>query len=452
MTDSVRRAKPLLSGVAFSDKGKKFLVSLRALVRDACLDIRFHEQLTLALVVFFSLLWAVKILPDEQLADEGFHWTQIVTFLNGGEFSTYITTIPGYHLLMTYLIKALSWMNVIPPESLPAARCLNWLLSLPALVCFYLMVRKSGEGNSTALSLQFFLSPIIFPFFFLVYTDMASVSLIMLAALLIMGGRYHLAAAVAGVSILFRQTNIMWLFLLWLLALHNSGFFDAFRNVIGTEKFKPGDCVRPLRKTFIFPVLCVLFAGFVIANEGVAVGDVESHTLGAVYPTQVFLLLCTMFFLFLPMHIKNAPAIWRLLKSQPLLPFIGAILYAVYIITFDATHDYNYHSFYLRNYFLEWLRESTLVRSLFFIPMLWAFYNLLVTPLRKKSYYWLYPVVVLYMLPIGLIEPRYFIVPVVLFMLFRKPENDHLEYLSAAIYIPVSIFFVIGIAEENFFL
>lgn len=452
MSDAVRRAKQELSGASIRNKSKTDAESMPAVFRGINLDARFYNHLALVSVMVLSLIWAIRILPDGMLGDEGFHWTQIVTFLNGGDFSSYITTIPGYHLCMTYLIKALSWMKVIPPESLPAARCLNWVLSLPAVVCFYLMVRKSGEGNSTALSLQLFLSPIIFPFFFLVYTDMTSVSLLMLAALLVMGDRYHLAAIVAGISILFRQTNIMWLFLFWLLALHNAGFFGAFRNVIGSGKFKLNDYVGPLRKTCIFPVFCILFVGFVFLNKGVAVGDVESHTLGAIYPTQIFLLLCTIYFLFLPLHIKNAPAIWRLLKSQPLLPFIGAILYAVYIITFDATHDYNYHSFYLRNHFLTWLRDSMAIRSLFFIPMLWAFYNLLVTPLRKKSYYWLYPIVMLYMLPIGLIEPRYFIVPIVLFMLFRKPENDHLEYFSAAIYIPISIFFVIGIAEENFFL
>ena len=451
VTDSVGQAKSSLLGVVLSGKCKKALMSWFALIRSACLDVRFYERLILVVVLFFSLVWAVKILPDEQLADEGFHWTQIVTFINGGDFSTYISTMPGYHLCMTYLMKALSWMKVIPPESLPAARCLNWVLSLPALVCFYLMVRKSGEGNSTALSLQLYLSPIIFPFFFLVYTDLTSLSLVLLSLLLTLERRHRLAATVAGISILFRQTNVMWLFLFWLLALSDTGFSSNLRTK-GLGALRPAEIAGPLRKTYMFFMFCLLFAAFVVINGGVAMGDAESHSLKRLYPTQVFLLLCTLFFLFLPMHLKNVPAIWRMLKAQPLLPFLGTVLYAVYMITFDATHDYNYNEFYMRNWLLSWLRESALHRTLLFIPMLLAFYSLLLTPLRERRYYWFYPVVIVYLLPIGLIEPRYFIVPIVLFMLFRKPLDERLEYLTAAIYIPATVYVLMGTAVEDFFL
>lgn len=447
MNEAAGRSKRGMIGASLLGKSKILFASLQSIIASGRLGARFYNPLMFFLVVILALVWTMKILPDGMLADEGYHWSQIVTFLNGGEYSTAISPLPGYHLTMTYLIKALSL-----GESLPAARCLNWFLALSGLGLFFWMVRRSNEGNPYALSSQIYLSPIIFPFFFLIYTDLTSLSLLLLSLLLTLERRYRLAATVAGISLLFRQTNIMWLFLFWMLALSETGFFSSLRNIksFGAIKFK--EFAGPLRKTYIFPVFCILFVGFVVINKGVAMGEADVHTFKMVYPTQVFMLLCTLFFLFLPMHIKNAPAIWRLLKLQPLLPFLGAMLYAVYMITFDATHDYNYNEHYIRNRLLSWLRDDALNQSLLFIPMLWAFYSLLLTPFREKKYYWLYPITILYLLPIGLIEPRYFIVPVVLFMLFRKPMDERLEYLTAAIYIPVTMFIFMGTAVEDFFL
>lgn len=447
MNETAGRSKLGMIGASLLGKSKIMFESLLSIVGRNHLGVRFYDSLMFFLVAVLALVWAMRILPDGMLADEGYHWSQIVTFLNGGQYSTAISPLPGYHLTMTYLIKMLSL-----GESLLAARCLNWFLALSSLGFFFWMIRRSDEGNPYALSFQMYLSPIIFPFFFLIYTDLTSLSLVLLSLLLTLEGRYRLAATVAGISLFFRQTNIMWLFLFWMLALSDTGFFNSLRNIKGFGDFKLREFAGPLYKTYIFPILCMVFVGFVVINKGVAMGEADVHTFKLVYPTQIFMLLCALFFLFIPMHVKNAPAIWRLLKSQPLLPFLGAFLYAVYMITFDATHDYNYNSFYLRNWLLNWLRDDALNQSLLFMPMLWAFYSLLLTPFREKKYYWFYPVTILYLLPIGLIEPRYFIVPVVLFTLFRKPMDDRLEYLTAAIYIPVAMFIFMGTAVENFFL
>jgi alpha-1,2-glucosyltransferase len=406
----------------------------------------FYDRLVLILVVVLCLMWAMHIMTDHLHGDEGFHWPATFELMQGGDYATNISALPGYHYTIAYLMKFLSL------ESLSAARLLTWLIAVTGLGWFYRMVRKTGEGNPSALTLQVYLSPLIFPFFFLIYTDTVSLSLVLLSLLLTLNGSLRAGALIAGISMVFRQTNIVWLFLFWLLALSELGFFRTLREFNGFKAFKFRELAAPLLKTYVFPVFCLIFVAYFLINKGVAHGDTESQHLSKIYPTQIFLLLACFFFLFLPMHLRNAPAIWRLLKSKPALWLLGALLYGVYMITFYADHGYNHIDFYLRNVVLRWLRDSMLIRSLLFIPMLWAFYNLFVTPLREKKYYWFYPVVVLYLLPIELIEQRYYIVPIVLFMLFRKPMDDRREYLTAGIYVLITMFLFTGITNKFFFL
>lgn len=410
----------------------------------------FWDKLALAFVVLGGFVWAMTVLQEDKLlSDEGFHWIQVAGFIHGDFAAHNITVIPGYHLAVAYIMKAFSL------DTVTAARYVSSVLALPAVVFFYRIVSGSGEGNAAALTQQLFLCPIIFPFFFLVYTDMISLCLLLLALWLTLDGRYRSAAAVAGISILFRQANVVWLFLFWLLALNDNGFFrplSTVRSLAAVRSLKLRDFADPLRRTYMYGMFCLLFAAFVLANRGVALGDAGMHSLRMPHVTQLFLLLFMVFVLFLPLHIRNAPAILALLKSRPLLLFSSMLLYAVYIATFDASHNYNQIDFFLRNRLIIWLHESFLNRSLAFIPMLWAFWSLAVTPLRERKYYWLYPVTALFLLPIGLVEQRYYMVPVVLFMLFRKPMDDRLEYLAAAAYIPFTMFLFMGMAVHDFFL
>src|SRR5690606_30477545 len=92
---------------------------------------RFYNALVFFLVVVLALVWAMRILPDSMLADEGDLWSEIFMYLHGCQYSTVISPLPGYHLTMSYMIKVLHL-----GESLPAARCLNWFLTLFGLGFF----------------------------------------------------------------------------------------------------------------------------------------------------------------------------------------------------------------------------------------------------------------------------------------------------------------------------
>jgi len=73
-------------------------------------------------------------------------------------------------------------------------------------------------------------------------------------------------------------------------------------------------------------------------------------------------------------------------------------------------------------------------------------------PLQRRSFYWLYPVAAAALLPAGLVEPRYFIVPVVLFMLAKKHESAALDLWTIATYVPMTGLLYYRIGQGGFFL
>lgn len=409
-------------------------------------DIRhWQEPFILLSVVLLSAVAAFSILPKGTLSDEGFHWHQLLEYF-AGRFDTVgsLTMFPGFHRAVYGLSELFSLQEITE------VRYASFVLAIPALLFFFLAIRHYDRDNSYPISLQLFLSPIIFPFFFLLYTDISSLALIMASVWLVTTRSYQMAALVMGVSLLFRQTNIVWLAMLWVISLVNMGFFSsALDNFFVFIRRIP----HYLLRTWLFAAFCLLFISFLYFNGGVAIGDAGNHQLGF-FPTQVFFLLFVSFFLFIPLHIVNFRKIINLIKSEPLLPFSGALLFAFYILTFDTNHGYNSPGmdFFLRNNLLEAIRTNFFTKLLTFIPIIITFFSLLVTPLRHKSLYWIYPFIVLSLLPIGLIEQRYFIVPIALFMVFRKPLSRNLEYLQATIYVPFTVYIFEGIAQYRFFL
>ncbi|HEX7025806.1 MAG TPA: hypothetical protein VF268_01050, partial [Gammaproteobacteria bacterium] len=412
----------------------------------ATFDLRYRQDpFVLLFVLLSSIVAAFTLLPDDTLSDEGFHWHQLLEYFAGRfDLVDSLTMLPGYHLAVYGLSELFSLTEIAE------VRYACFALAIPALLFFFLTARHYDKTNSYPVSLQLFLCPIIFPFFFLLYTDIPSLAMVMASTWLVTTGRYQLAALIVGISLLFRQTNIVWLVMLWVLSLADMGAFNFSSYGIADFFHR---CLNHLRRTALFFTFCLLFAVFLFLNEGVAIGDAGSHEIG-IYPTQIFFLLFVLFFLFIPLHIANFPKIAILLKKNPLLPFSGALLFAIYIITFDTSHGYNVPEmdFFLRNNLLELIRTNFLTKTLTFIPIIIAFFSLAVTPLHRRSHYWIYPFMALSLLPTGLIEQRYFIIPIALFMLFRKPLDRGFEYFQVTLYVPFTVYIFQGIAQHRFFL
>ena len=157
--------------------------------------------------------------------------------------------------------------------------------------------------------------------------------------------------------------------------------------------------------------------------------------------------------LLLPLHIANLPKIMRLLYEKPIWIPTLAILLLIFLATFTISHPHNFRSdYFLRNWFLYQLKDMFKYQLYAYLAIAWSILSFAVTPFRQKYQYWLYPISALALLPVWLIEQRYYIVPFVLFMLFRVPQARWTEVSLLLWSILLSIPLTIGFTSMKFFL
>ena len=74
------------------------------------------------------------------------------------------------------------------------------------------------------------------------------------------------------------------------------------------------------------------------------------------------------------------------------------------------------------------------------------------TKLKCKELLLLYPLALLYLMPSWLIEPRYLIVPLLLFNIFRKPASERVEFALVMLFITASLYIFLGYQGNSFIL
>lgn len=410
--------------------------------------------LALTLLVLGPLFWYVR--GHEPMGDEHLHMDQILRFARG-EFSMneFVTQIPGYHAIIA-VPAALSGMT-----SVDGLRLFSFLLSVATVVVFYLCARAIQPRLSGAATAQFALLPILLPYFFLLYTDVTSLLLVLLALLFALRKRFTVAGVFATLAVFVRQTDIVWLgfFLFFMLA--ERGYlrrmWEWLRDMIDgkkTTRFTHSPWFHPmLRESAVYLIGAGLFVAFALINGGIAVGDKSAHPFPALYPGNVYLLLFLAFFLFLPLHLANTPRIAKHFWKRPWMWLLFPLL-LICAMFFVSDHPNNQaeHWFFLRNRLLLFFTADLLHKFLFFIPIGLAALSLAVTKLARRSFYLLYPFAILSLVPSWLIEHRYLFIPLALFLLFRERRSAVVEWGIAALFAPVAGFFYWGVVQGWFFL
>jgi len=404
----------------------------------------------LAVITLACLCTLLRLINNGIVADEGVHRLQIMT-LAGGELEIVkkLTMFPGYHALIALLAR---WTGA---ESAAALRLLSALVSLPVIATFYAIVRQLSPRFAAVATLQFAFLPILFPLFFVLYTDAFSLLLVLLAVLLVLRHRRNAAAVVAIVSVLVRQTNILCLaFVLGLAYLEDHGL------TLSREKL-----VSALRQHLLFVLGLAGFAVFVVVNGGVAVGDRSAHPL-QLSLGNVYLFLFLYFFLLLPVHLAGLRSALARLRDKRVLG-LSLLLYGVFMVTFVNDHPYNQvslrtfkfdnpqlvgHAPFLRNELLHLATQGAFAKTLFFIPVLLSCLLLHKTRLVQPRFWLIYPLLLLLLAPSWLIEQRYSLVPLALLLLVRERRSPALEYATAVLGLLGSLYLVYGIDQHLFFL
>lgn len=379
---------------------------------------RRTDHLPEFLTALYALGFGFFLYSDNGMrVDEIVHYDQVLRLVHGSTvLHPGLTMIPGYHVI----IAAVMWLTGGAEFS---ARAGTFVLSLATVFTFYALARSLDNGSAGTRLLQFTFLPILFPQFFLLYTDVPAMLFVLLMLLAAVKRRYALAGLFGLISCLMRQNDIIWVafVLSWSYVRDN-----------GWRLIPVGQIVA---RFWAFFATGLAFVAFVVLNHGqIALGDATAHPLGPLHLDNVCFLLFVAFFLFLPLWWGYRSEIRATLGNRWLYAALLALL-PVFWFGFTNSHPYNNGGadFYLRNAILIYSAATPMHKLLFLLPVLLSIVFFTAAPLRERSWLMLYPFTVLALLPEWLVEQRYYLIPLALFVLVRKPVDTKTERVQTAL-------------------
>ena len=388
-------------------------------------------------VWLLALIYAHTMHP--QVADEAVHIPQIQDFL-AGHFtaSAGLAMLPGYHLLVAGVMKVLTL------HSITSMRVISAVFGLASSV-FFLGIRRSlGDASAFIYSSQFFFFPLLFPYYFLVYTDILSLALILAAMLLALKQRHVIAALILVASIGVRQNNVIWAAFLPLFFLWPSIDKQSFQQIALSKS--------TWRTLLPYALPIGAFFGYwawhgsISASSKVAYENPEL----SFHPGNVYFFLFLFLVLFPFQAWTGARKVFSTVRTKPWLAFvlIGA---AASIKLRGSPDNYAFADYFLRNAVIAFVHGGW-ARYAFGILVVLGFCSIAFTRFLLPQSWLLYPVCAFYLCSYWLIENRYNMIPFALWMALRQVDNDAAERWTMAGWFILSQVFVWGILSHRFML
>ena len=342
--------------------------------------------------------------------DEYFHINQTLSFASHGLKASWdpkITTPPGLYFV------GLLCAVFFDPE-LRALRAVNSM----ATTLLYL------QDKFPAYVVHGF--PLYFFYTTLYYTDVWSMVLVLLG---IAASFHHpfVAPCVLGLSLFFRQTNIVWAsFAAGLYLVNNRTVVQCFREwraIASKWKMVVG-----------YAALVLAFCCFVYENGGVVLGDKSNHRSCFHAAQLLYYILFASFFSF-PLSIKWLVRGNLFKKSQ--LVFAPIELGVIFLIIKHCTivhpfvlADNRHYTFYI------WRRLITPCQGYLMLPVYWVGYRWLRSTMDLRlARTWIYILAVcIVLIPTPLMEPRYYALPYLVWrLIIYHRESTKLENLWYAL-------------------
>lgn len=390
---------------------------------------------TVALTVAVLGFAAVREVP--LLLDEKPHYERIRAFRDGDEMRVHPAVCPHtYH----WTLAGLSALLGI--ESEEGTRLLSLLVSLGCVPAAFRIVRYLGPTDASLRVAQLLFLPVLIPFLFLLYSDSLGLLFVLLALGLALDGCVWGAALASIIGMMVRQTHVCWMIFAFALPYVREYGWRLEREAV----------LGHLRRGWLFLLGFAGFALFVLVNGGVALGDRQQHPSFRFHSDSVLFSLFLVFVVCLPLHVANLPAIGRLVRARPWWLLVVAGLFSLLWFGARFDHPYNQWSHCLRNKVLNCVAGSDWSRALFFLAVALATLSLAVTRLRESSASLLYPLAVLSVALSWLIDPRYAMPGLALFILLRESRSRTVEWMSLAWSVLLSVVVLDGTFRQAFFL
>ena len=374
------------------------------------------------------------------MADEGYYTEQVKWFVAGRfEHRPGITMLTGYHAALAALIAPFGEYSDL------RARWTSMVVGLALIPLAWKLASRDWPREAPVKAAQAMLQPLFFPYLFLVYTEAWSLAVLVGMILATFAGRHVVAALLGLAGTVMRQDFIFWL-----------AFAAALAALEGVDLSRWREAPRmvlrnALRTGASYLAVMAAFAAFVVWNEGVAMSDKHAHPRPFNLANLWFFYLCA-WLVFLPQCIEALPRIGRLLARPAVLASVAAA-FAIYWLTWSNPHIYNQEAlrWWLHNEALYWIDRRGWVRALVFIPMAWAALTLHTTRLAQPRYALLHVSAPLFALLHPLVEQRYYLPAMLLYILWRAPGGQRWEVGTLLLYLPAGVFLLAGIVGGAFF-
>lgn len=403
---------------------------------------RINGWLLTLIVLIATALGHIAIHLNVNLhADEAFHAGQIWLFYDGrNELAGNITVPPTYHFIVGKIIQFTGHYH----DNL--LRLISLSIGILAVPVAYLVARFYHSEEAWIRTLQIYFTPLIFPYFFVLYTDIWSLLFVALTFLLVLYNRPFSAGFAGFAAVLIRQDNVAWIGLAYI--------FLCLESVYKLDRANIQRLImNALGKGVIFNLLFISFLIFVYLNGGVAIGDAAAHEISAFNPSNIHVFLICCWLLFIPLHFAQLPKIRQLLHN-PFVVFALVLGFFVYIATLKNTHGYNQimYDYFVHNGLIHLLTDFPVIKVVSYIFAAWTLLSLWTMELPDRRWRWLIPVALLAALGHPLIEPRYYIPAFFLIHILRPRLSHNTEMGLLMFYILISAYLLYGTTTEQLFL
>lgn len=393
------------------------------------------SRLSVALVLLFAI-WLLSLLDAlhagrfRNIIDEAAHVPQIESFLKGHfVIEPHLTMIPGYHLAMAGLMK------ITGLQSLSGMRAINALLGLIAVAFFYFIRRSVDDTRALKHAAMFLFLPLLYSYYFLIYTDTLSLALVLAALLANLKGRHMLAAAALLLSVLVRQNNVVW-----------AGFLAAFAAwpALRESRWRLRPCLSDVLRIvppYILPIIVFLVYWAWNGSISLSKGEATAHPDLTLHRGNLsfFLLLCLILF---PHRIwAGARRFCVAVRTRPWLivaPLI-ALLFAK-LDGFGFGPGGIQTSYFIHNRIIEAINADRAYQVMFRLAVALAACGLLFTRFVQPQAWLVYPFCAFYLSSSWLIENRYSIIPAALWMALQKNEDEKAEIYVLLAWVIVSVY------------
>ena len=383
-----------------------------------------RETAFLALAI--GVLYVAAIVLSQSGAartDELYHFAQIELFRRGElrVLDQYLTTIPGYHAAVAVLLK------ITGSDSLGAARTITALFGLLAADAFHRLRSETQPGGEALATAQFLVLPVIAPFFFLVYTDVLALALVLWATVATTRHRHWLAAFVLCGALLVRQSDVVW-----------AGFLAALAAWPHFRDHRLADPKRLMTLVAPYLVPVVAFVAFWAWNGSISLSHEQAllHPALGLHTGNLLLSLAISGLLFAPQAGARPLEFIGVARTHPWMLAIVPVVLVAFWFGFTADNPYNaaMADFYVHNAIAQGLTTNGFLRLAGAMLAVIGVRVYIVTPLRPSAAYWLFPIAAFFLAAEWLVETRYLIVPFALWLAFREQRSKAAEYGMLALW------------------